>query len=241
MRLLLGSGGLSTPERREAWKKEADSFLGPVRRVVFLPYAGGDYQAYIARVRELDLAAGREVVNLPECSDPASELRRAEAIFVGGGNSFRLLRALYDLGLRSILQDKARSGTPYLGISAGTNMACPTMKTTNDMPITYPPSLDALGLVPFQINPHYFAGAIHYETPEGLTRYGGETRDDRLREFHEMNDTPVVGLWEGSIVRIERGEAALCGTAGCRIFRKGKPAEDRSSGASLTDLLRGEG
>lgn len=237
MRLLLGSGGLSTKERLEAWQKECDDFLGGIRRVVFLPYAGGDYAAYIKRCRELALVSGRELINLPECASPQEELRQAEAIFVGGGNSFRLLAKLYELGLREIIQARVRAGVPYLGISAGTNMACPTMKTTNDMPITYPPSLDALGFLPFQINPHYFAGAIHYELPEGITRYGGETRDDRIREFHEMNSLPVVGLYEGAILRVEGRGAKLCGPAGCRLFRAGQAPEDRSAGADVSDLF----
>ncbi len=237
MRLLLGSGGLITPERREAWKNELNDFLGAISRVTFLPYAGGDYTAYMKRVAELDLAAGRKVEGLHEAKNLLAEIVKAECIFVGGGNSFRLLADLYRLNLLGAIQERVRAGIPYLGISAGTNMACPTMKTTNDMPITYPPSLGALGFIPFQINPHYFTGAVHYESPAGLTKYGGETRDDRLREFHEMNDTVVVGLTEGSILRIEGNRASLRGTSFCRIFRKGQPSEDRSTGSDLSDLL----
>lgn len=236
-KLLLGSGGLSTLERREAWKKELDSFMGPIRKILFVPYAGADHAGYLTRWRELDFAAGRTLEGIHETPDPVQAVASAQAIFVGGGNTFRLLADLYRHDLIEIIQKRVREGMPYAGISAGTNVACPTMKTTNDMPITYPPSLSALRLVPFQINPHYFAGAVHYESPHGFVRYGGETRDDRIREFHEMNSAPVLGLWEGAIARIEGDKATLLGTSGARLFRRGHPPEDRLLGADLSDLL----
>jgi dipeptidase E len=127
---------------------------------------------------------------------------------------------------------------PYLGISAGCNVACPTIKTTNDMPITQPPSLLALGLVPFQVNPHYFSGATWVKREDGFHEHFGETRDDRLREFHEMNETPVVGLWEAGLLRIEGEHVRLLGAPG-RLFRKGREPVDVQPGTRLDELLAG--
>jgi dipeptidase E len=125
---------------------------------------------------------------------------------------------------------------PYLGVSAGTNVACPTIRTTNDMPIVQPPSLDALGLVPFQINPHYYTGSNFVRHGDQFVEHFGETRDDRLREFHEENDTPVVGLWEGGVLRVDGGRIELVG-APARVFRRGRPAADVEPGADLAGLL----
>lgn len=237
-RLLLGSGGLSTVERQRAWKEELDDFLGPVRKILFLPYAGKDYDAYVQRMITLGFQAGRELEGIHKFPSPGEAVRAADAIFVGGGNSFRLLATLYQHDLLEPIREKVRAGTPYIGISAGTNMACPTMRTTNDMPICEPPSLSALGFVPFQINPHYFKGPLFYEQEGAITKYGGETRDDRLREFHEENDIPVVGLGEGTILRVEGRDAVLKGVGEARLFRKGHPAEDRAVGALFSDLFR---
>jgi dipeptidase E len=132
-----------------------------------------------------------------------------------------------------------RHDLPYLGVSAGTNVACPAIKTTNDMPIVQPPSLDALGLVSFQVNPHYFTGQTFVKGDDGsFHEHFGETRDDRLREFHEMNDTPVVGLWEAGLLRCEGGRVELSG-ASARVFRKGQTAVDVAPGTDLAGLLGG--
>jgi len=236
-RLLLGSGGLSTAERLLAWKVELDSFLGDVRNILFIPYAGKDYDAYTNRMVSLDLQVGRNLVGIHQHPSPVDAIKAAEAIFVGGGNSFRLLTMLYQHKLLDPIRQQVKLGIPYLGISAGTNMACPTMRTTNDMPILEPPSLEALGLIPFQINPHYFRGALYYEQNGTVTKYGGETRDDRIREFHEENDVPVVGLGEGTILRIEGRTATLKGVGEARVFRRNLQTEDRTVGASFSDLF----
>src|SRR5262249_1679289 len=139
-------------------------------------------------------------------------------IFVGGGNTFRLLDSLYRLNLLDAIRERVRDGMPYLGVSAGCNIAGPTIRTTNDMPIVQPPSLDALGLVPFQVNPHYYFGPTFLKEGDAYVQHFGETRDERLREFHEMNDTPVVGLWETGILRCEAGRVLLAVTP-ARLFR----------------------
>ena len=125
---------------------------------------------------------------------------------------------------------------PYLGVSAGSNVAAPTIMTTNDMPITTPPSLNALGLVPFQINPHYFTGQTHVKVGENYVEHFGETRDERLREFHEENDRPVIGLWEAGLLRIDGRHMELLG-APARLFRKGHVPVDVQPGARLDDWL----
>jgi len=185
--------------------------LAGVRSVAFVPFAQHDHDAYTQRVRERLAAMAFDVAQVRERADVES----AEAIFIGGGNTFRLLKTLYDRDLIEPIRTRVRGGAPYIGSSAGTNVATPTIKTTNDMPIVYPPSFDALGLVPFQINPHYL-------DPEPSTTHQGETRETRIREFHEENDTPVVGLREGSMLRVEDDVVTLIGLRPARIFRKGE-------------------
>jgi dipeptidase E len=175
-------------------------------------------------------AIGVEVRTLTADEAGLRLAREAEAVFTGGGNTFRLLKTLQDERMIPILQERARAGMPYLGSSAGTNVATPTIRTTNDMPIVQPASFDALGLVPFQINPHYI------DAVPGSTHMG-ETREQRLKEFHEENETVVVGLREGAWIRVEGGRATLQGANGARIFRRGQEPEERKSGADLSDLV----
>lgn len=237
MRLLLGSGGIRTESRLRAWLDEFDQFLGPIRRVVFVPYALADHDGYVKSLTERGFAAGRELLGIHTLGDPQAAIESADAIFVGGGNTFRLLADLYRHDLLGRIRRRVAEGMPYIGVSAGTNVAGPSMKTTNDMPITQPPSFDALGLVGFQINPHYFAGAIHYETAAGMLPYAGETRDDRLREFHEMNDAPILALWEGAILRVEHRTAELKGPEPAKLFLKGEAPRDLAPGSDVSFLL----
>jgi dipeptidase E len=237
LRVLLGSGGFRTPERIDFFARHVRAFFGPVRRVLFVPYALQDHDRYVQLLTEKGLHAGYDLDPVHRHADPVAAVRRAEAVFVGGGNTFRLLAELYRFGLLDALRERAAAGVPYLGVSAGTNVACPTIKTTNDMPITLPPSLDALGLVPFQVNPHYFTGGTWVKHADGaFEEHHGETRDDRLREFHELNDTPVVGLWECGLLLAEDGRLSLLGAA-ARLFRRGQEPVDFAPGADLGFLL----
>jgi dipeptidase E len=211
MRLLLissstvhGYGFLDQPE------PEIRSFLGAGQRVAFVPFAAHDHAAYTEKVRERLGLMSLEVVGF-------DELDRADAIFVGGGNTFRLLKTLYDRNLVDVIRARVRDGLPYIGSSAGTVIAAPTMRTTNDMPIVYPPSFDALGLIPFQINPHYLDA-------DPLSTHKGETRADRIREFHEENEAVVVGLREGSVLRVKGGTTTLLAEKTARLFRRGREA-----------------
>ena len=146
MRILLGSGGFRTPDRVALLRDEMRSFFGAVRRLLFVPYAVGGHDAYVEEIARRGLDAGYDLDGLHVHPDPAAAVRRAEGIFVGGGNTFRLLDALYRHGLLEPIRQRVREGTPYLGVSAGGNVACPTIKTTNDMPIVQPPAFAALGL-----------------------------------------------------------------------------------------------
>jgi dipeptidase E len=206
--------------------------IGPGRRVTFVPFALADRAGYVARFRARLAAAGVEVEALEGDLADRRRVEAASAVFVGGGNTFRLLRQLQDLGLVAPLAARVREGMPYLGASAGSNVAGPTIRTTNDMPIVEPPSFDALGLVPFQINPHYV-------DPDPGSTHMGETREQRLREYLEENDRVVVGIREGAWIEVEGSHGRLGGGRGARIFRRDAEPEERAPGAALDDLLTG--
>jgi len=236
MRLLLGSGGFRTKERRARLAGQMRTFFGDIERLLFIPYALKDHDGYVQALVEKGLHAGYALDGIHLYPDPREAVRQAQAIFIGGGNTFRLLDNLYRYDLLDVIRGRVQAGLPYLGISAGTNVACPTIMTTNDMPIVYPPSFQALGLVPFQINPHYFAGQTHIKLADGFQEHMGETRDQRINEFHEMNDTPVVGLWEGGMLQIEEGKVTVM-AAPARIFRKGQEPVDVEPEARLDPWL----
>ncbi len=212
---------------------ELGAFLGQ-GRLLFAPFAVADRAGYVTKVREGLAPFGIEVDELTADAAGHRALAAAAAIFVGGGNTFRLLRAFQDSGLLAPLRERALAGLPYVGSSAGSNLAGPTIKTTNDMPIVFPYGFEALGLVPFQMNPHYLDA-------DPASKHMGETREERLREFLEENDTPVVGLREGCWVRregddIRLGGASTTGRPAARIFRRHHEPAERDSGASLADL-----
>jgi dipeptidase E len=210
------------PELRDA--------LGGVQRVLFIPYALQDRDGYAARARAAFEEMGYGLVSLHEASDPRRAVEEAEAVFCGGGNTFRLLKTLQELGMLPLIRRRVAQGMLYSGASAGSNLACPTIRTTNDMPIVEPSSLDALGLVAFQINPHYL-------DPEPGSMHMGETRETRIREFHEENETPVVGLREGAILRVEGRSVLLKGEAGARVFRRGTEPVEAVPVAAIEPLV----
>jgi len=210
------------PELRDA--------LGNVSSVLFIPHALQDRQGYAAKARAAFEEMGYRLDSLHEAFDPRRAIERAEAIFCGGGNTFRLLKALQDMSVLPLIRRRVAEGLVYSGASAGSNLACPTIRTTNDMPIVQPPSLDALDLVPFQINPHYV-------DPLPDSRHMGETREARIREFHEENDTPVVGLREGAILRVDGESVLLRGVAGARVFRRGQEPVEVAPIAEIAALV----
>lgn len=206
----------------EHCQNEIKELLGERKSILFIPYArpgGISHTDYTAKAREAFAAMGVEVTGVHEAQDAVAAVRQAEAVFIGGGNTFLLLRHLYANKLIEPLQQRVEQGMPYMGTSAGTNVAGKTIGTTNDMPIVFPKSFDALQLVPFNINPHYL-------DPLPDTTHMGETRETRIAEFHVHNRQPVVGLREGSMLRIKGDRISLLGPLSARIFLQGqKPME----------------
>jgi dipeptidase E len=211
-------------------QSELGRLLKNVKRILFVPFAVFDRDGYSGRTGERFAAMGYELASLHRISNMHKAVQEAEAVFIGGGNTFRLLKALYEHDLLQAICDRVEAGVPYIGSSAGSNVACPTIKTTNDMPIVQPPSLEALGIVPFQINPHY-------QDPDPNSIHMGETRPDRIREFHEENSTPVVGLREGTMLSMEKGSIILKGIGPARVFLKGQEPIEAQPEMAIESLL----
>lgn len=226
VRVILHAGGDSTTA-----VADISEHLGSPNRAVFLPYALHDWDAYTAWAQQERYdQIGVELHGLHTFDEPVRAIQEADAIIVGGGNSFRLVAAIHELRLIGPVRNAVLSGVPYYGGSAGANVACPTIRTTNDMPIIQPPSFDAFGLIPFQINPHY----VDPPPPELQV---GETREQRLRQFLAENDVPVIGLREGSWVRIRGSEAELRGQAGALLFRRSRDPETVLPWTDVSTLL----
>lgn len=224
LKLLLISNSLSQGrDYLDHCKTEIKDFLKGKDSILFVPYALKDRDKYSKTAMDFYNTINIQLRSLHTSKNPQKEIENAQAIMVGGGNTFRLLNELYKLNLIPALQSKINSGTPYIGTSAGANIACPTIKTTNDMPIVQTPSLNALGFVPFQINPHYI-------DPDPKSTHMGETRAQRIKEFHEENEIPVIGLREGAWLRIENNEIKLGGKTGVKVFYKDRPSIEYASG-----------
>ena len=192
-----------------------DFFTG-IDEILFVPYArpsGITHDEYTQIAQQFFNRVGKRIVGLHTFADPKKAIRQAKAIFTGGGNTFVLVNQLYGLEVMDVLREAVENGTLYMGTSAGSNIAGQTMQTTNDMPIVYPPSFKTLGLVSFNINPHYL-------DPDPQSKHKGETRETRIKEFHVFNDTPVIGLREGSWLRVEDEKVSLKGDLTARIFLK---------------------
>ena len=209
---------------------EIRNLLGDVKRVLFVPYALFDRGAYAEIARKKYVAMGYELESIHKVSDSQQAVQSAEAMFIGGGNTFRLLKALYDNNLLDAIRGRVRGGMPYVGASAGSIITCPTIRTTNDMPIVEPPSLRALGLIPFQLN-------CHYIDADANSKFMGETRELRLEQYHEENDTPVLGLREGGMLRVDGESILLMGAPSARIFRCGEKPFEVQPGTRVDELL----
>lgn len=199
-------------------RDELIDFFTGIDEILFVPYArpsGITHDEYTQIAQQFFNRVGKRVVGLHTFADPKKAIRQAKAIFTGGGNTFVLVNQLYGLEMMDVLREAVENGTLYMGTSAGSNIAGQTMQTTNDMPIVYPPSFKTLGLVPFNINPHYL-------DPDPQSKHKGETRETRIKEFHVFNDTPVIGLREGSWLRVEDEKVSLKGDLTARIFLKGQ-------------------
>lgn len=209
---------------------EIRDLLGPARRVLFAPFAMFDRDAYEAKTRERFEAMGYRLDSLHRVADPQHRVEEAEAIFVGGGNTFRLLKALQDLELVRSIRSRVADGVPFIGSSAGSIVSCPTLKTTKDMPVVEPASFEALALVDFQISPHYL-------DPDPASTHMGETQEERILQFLEENDCPVVGLREGGVLRVQGAMVKLKGSSAARVFRTGRTPVEVQPGEEIGSLL----
>ncbi len=201
-----------------------------VSEILFVPFArpgGISHEAYTEKARSFFAELGLSVRGLHEFEDMAAAITNAEAYFTGGGNTFLLVRTLHEHGLMNVLADEVKRGKSYLGTSAGSNIGGLNMKTTNDMPIVYPPSFDCMGLVPFNLNPHYL-------DPNPDLQHNGETRETRILEFLTQNDTKVVGLREGNWIRREGNHITVQGSESTRIFERDKEPYEIEPGSVLS-------
>ena len=234
MKLLLISNSTTPGEPYLDYPKyEIQKFLGEKTvNALFIPYAAVtfSFDLYESKVEERFAEIGHHVTSVHHSRDPVLAVQNAEAIVVGGGNTWQLVRLMHDNRLMEAIRLKVEQGTPYIGWSAGSNVACPTLRTTNDMPIIDPKGFDCLGLVPFQINPHYLD-----TNPEG---HGGETREQRILEFIEVNPKIIVlGLREGTMLKYVNNSLKLIGSRSARIFRKGVDPLELNAGDDLSFLL----
>ena len=220
MKILHGSGGIRTEERRNLFFRLRKENYEGCKKVIFIPYASGDYDEYTSSVKEMFNDLEFEIIGIHQCENPLAELENMEGIYVGGGNTFSLVKKLHENKLLEIIRKKVlNDGVPYAGVSAGANVACPTMQTTNDMPIDLVPSFETFDIVPFQINPHYHPGGIWWKENDELKEHFGETRKRRIEEFHNYNDTPVIGLYEGSFLRCDEEGVELLGNKAAIIIK----------------------
>ena len=233
MKLLLISNSTNAGEEYLRYPlPQIENFLQGIREIVFVPYAAVtfSYAAYEKKVQARLAEIGIRVKSVHRAKDPAKMIREAEAICVGGGNTFALTKKMQEQGLMKAILKKIKAGTPYVGWSAGSNVSCPTICTTNDMPIVEPESFRAIGAIPFQINPHYLDA-----NPEG---HAGATREQRILEYIEANPKRwVVGLREGCILRYENEKLELIGQRPMRIFKKGIAPYEVQAGDNLSFLF----
>ena len=202
------------------------------KTLLFIPYArpsGISHENYTEKVALAFAKINIAVKGIHEFENPIAALEQAEGIFTGGGNTFLLVTQLYKNNLMAVLTEVIKKGTPYLGTSAGSNICGLTMQTTNDMPIIYPPSFKTLGIIPFNLNPHYL------DADEQSTHMG-ETRETRIKEFHQFNSLPVLGLREGSWLEVKDEKITLKGPLQARLFRQNQIPEELESESDLTFL-----
>ena len=242
-RLLLISNSTNYGEAYLGWpRKHIQEFMDGtgVKDILFVPYAGvglsdesleKSYDVYEARVQQVFAELGLRIHSIHRAPDAVEAVKNARAIAVGGGNTFHLVAMMHKLGIMEAIRNRVQEGAHYMGWSAGSNVACPSLKTTNDMPIAEPASFDCLGLVPFQINPHYLDA-----NPEG---HGGETREQRIEEFLVVNRKMVVaGLREASLLLVEDESIQLIGSKPMRLFHFGQEPQEFEPGSDIGFLLK---
>ena len=224
--LIVSTSKIHGSDYMEYLLDEVQVFFKEKKEILFIPYAqpgGISYDDYTEFPRKSFAEIGIKVKGIHEYENPKKAVEKADGIFIGGGNTFLLLKTLYENGLMEPLKKAVKNGTPYMGSSAGSNITGISIGTSNDMPIVYPPSFEALQFVPFNINPHYL-------DPDPGSKHQGETREQRINEFHFQNDQPVIGLREGSWLRVENQEVVLKGALSARVFEKGEEAREVATG-----------
>lgn len=227
--ILASTSTLFGGEYLEYLREELIQLYKGIDEIVFIPFArpgGISHDDYTAKARSFFETINIKVKGLHEFEDKKEAIHLAKGFFTGGGNTFLLVKTLHEEGLMSVLKENVSEGKAYLGCSAGSNIGGQNMKTTNDMPIVYPPSFDCMGLVPFNINPHYL-------DPNPDLKHNGETRETRIQEFLTQNDIKVVGLREGNWIRRTNDSITVEGSELTRIFEKGKEPYEIESGSSL--------
>jgi len=229
-RLLISNSTLHGSGYLDHAEGEIRDFVSVKTSVIFVPYAVHDRLAYAVKAQERFREMGLTLTSVHDVSNMRRAVEEAKVIFVGGGNTFRLLKGIHEHDLLDPIRRRVAAGVPYIGSSAGSIVACPTLKTTKDMPVVQPPSFEALGLVPFQISPHYL-------DPDPFSTHMGETQEERIMQFLEENEEPVVGLREGSVLRVQGGAVVLKGTHTARIFRRGEQPFEAAAGSNLCPLL----
>jgi dipeptidase E len=230
--LLISNSTVHGRGYRDHVQEQIKTFLGDARKVLFFPFALYDRDDYAAKAKSRFSPMGYSLESVHATDNPKKAIDRADALFIGGGNTFRLLKALQDLELLEPIRRKVKSGAPYIGSSAGSNVAGPTIKTTKDMPIVQPRSFDSLCLIPFQISPHYL-------DPDPNSTHIGETQEERILQFLEENETPVVGIREGAWLLIENRAVMLKGETGARIYRRGHAPLEVAPGSEISGLVGG--
>ncbi len=233
-RLLLLSNSTNPGEPYLAWpEKHIKDFLGKeIKKILFFPWAGVtiSYDDYFNTVAGQLEKSGYAVESIHNIKNRSNLMERFDAVMIGGGNTFQLANMLQNENMMGPVREAVEKGLPFIGWSAGSNIACPTIKTTNDMPVAEPQSFNALNLIPFQINPHY--------TEATIPNHGGETRMMRIKEFLMLNrDVYVAGLPEGSLLRVENGSMYFAGDGPCKIFRYGVDTQLFKDGDDLSWLL----
>ncbi len=217
----------------EYCKDDIAEFFSSCEDIIFISYArpgGVSLENYSSVAKGGFKNAGLEIRGIEEFDNPLEAITNCDGIFTGGGNTFLLLKSLYENGLIDPIKQRVNEGLRYMGTSAGSNVAGPSIKTTNDMPIVYPPSFEAFSFVPFNINPHYL-------DPDPHSTHKGETRETRINEYHHQNDNIVVGLREGSILKIENKNITLIGEKTLRVFVKGREAKEYDNNSNINFLL----
>ncbi|AQX05918.1 dipeptidase PepE [Elizabethkingia meningoseptica] len=227
--LLASTSTLFGGQYLEYIRKEVQELFNGAEEIIFIPFArpgGISHDEYTDKARSFFSTININVKGLHEFQDPAKALNEAKGYFTGGGNTFLLVKTLHEQGLINVLKLNVENGKPYMGASAGSNIGGLNMRTTNDMPIVYPPSFECMGLVPFNINPHYL-------DPNPELKHNGETRETRILEFLTQNDVPVVGLREGNWIRRKGDRITTEGSMQTRIFEKGKEPYEIEAGSEL--------